>query len=284
MTISVKKIEDTMEFYQTVLPILMKKEAENNLLLGLLNQIRDGTSRYQDAVKIIVKNEKEIRGIFLMTPPHHMIIELENDDDLIKEVTQQLKQIVMDESLSIPGFIGEKESVIKFADLWTSGEYTTNMRQRIYKLDKVNTISYADGHLEKATVEEKELVAAWIMGFIEDTPERPITKEQALEKAQFMLEEQSVYFWIQEGIPVSMARRARATENGITVNMVYTPREHRKKGLASSVVAGLSTLLLQEYSFCTLYTDLDNPTSNKIYMNIGYKPIADSIMINFKSF
>jgi hypothetical protein len=26
--------------------------------------------------------------------------------------------------------------------------------------------------------------------------------------------------------------------------------------------------------FCTLYTDLDNPTSNSIYQKIGYKPVA----------
>jgi predicted GNAT family acetyltransferase len=27
--------------------------------------------------------------------------------------------------------------------------------------------------------------------------------------------------------------------------------------------------------FCFLFTDVENPTSNKIYRQIGYRPIAD---------
>jgi len=41
-------------------------------------------------------------------------------------------------------------------------------------------------------------------------------------------------------------------------------------------VAALSQHLLDEgFSFTTLFTDLGNPTSNQIYMNIGYQPLAD---------
>ncbi|BAY85818.1 GCN5-related N-acetyltransferase [Calothrix parasitica NIES-267] len=58
--------------------------------------------------------------------------------------------------------------------------------------------------------------------------------------------------------------------------MVYTPPEYRKKGYASACVAGLSQTLLGEgYKFCFLFTDLSNPTSNKIYQKIGYQPVAD---------
>lgn len=34
-------------------------------------------------------------------------------------------------------------------------------------------------------------------------------------------------------------------------------------------------MLEQGLSFCVLYTDLSNPTSNAIYLRIGYNPIAD---------
>ena len=33
--------------------------------------------------------------------------------------------------------------------------------------------------------------------------------------------------------------------------------------------------------FCTLYTDLSNPTSNSIYRNIGYVAVADVEDIEF---
>jgi hypothetical protein len=38
-------------------------------------------------------------------------------------------------------------------------------------------------------------------------------------------------------------------------------------------------LLEQGRDFCVLYTDLANPTSNSIYTRIGYRPVADSMMM-----
>jgi predicted GNAT family acetyltransferase len=34
--------------------------------------------------------------------------------------------------------------------------------------------------------------------------------------------------------------------------------------------------------FCFLYTDLANPTSNKIYADIGYEPVCDAIDFGFE--
>jgi len=45
------------------------------------------------------------------------------------------------------------------------------------------------------------------------------------------------------------------------------------------VVAALSQHLLDEgFSFTSLFTDLANPTSNQIYMNIGYQPLAGQFL------
>ncbi|NLT43149.1 MAG: GNAT family N-acetyltransferase, partial [Anaerolineae bacterium] len=48
-------------------------------------------------------------------------------------------------------------------------------------------------------------------------------------------------------------------------------------------VAALSQMLLDRgRRFCFLYTDLANPTSNHIYQEIGYHPVADSVMLRFQ--
>ncbi len=66
------------------------------------------------------------------------------------------------------------------------------------------------------------------------------------------------------------------------VNLVYTPPELRGKGYATNCVAALSQKLLDDgYKFCSLFTDLSNPTSNDIYSKIGYNPIADFIVYDF---
>jgi predicted GNAT family acetyltransferase len=49
-------------------------------------------------------------------------------------------------------------------------------------------------------------------------------------------------------------------------------------------VAELSARLLREgRAFCFLYTDLSNPTSNRIYERIGYSRVCESGEIVFDS-
>ena len=60
------------------------------------------------------------------------------------------------------------------------------------------------------------------------------------------------------------------------LNPVFTPSQFRRRGYASAVTAALSQILLDAgYRFCSLFTDLANPTSNKIYQQIGYRSVCD---------
>ena len=73
-----------------------------------------------------------------------------------------------------------------------------------------------------------------------------------------------------------MANYTESTPNGIGINLVYTPPEFRRHGYASACVAALSQYLLnQEHRYCFLFTDLTNPTSNRIYQTLGYQPVGD---------
>jgi uncharacterized protein len=76
-----------------------------------------------------------------------------------------------------------------------------------------------------------------------------------------------------------MAAASRDTGHGIAINYVYTPPQHRCCGYATSCVAELTQRQLASgKSFCCLYTDLANPTSNSIYQRIGYQPVCDAQM------
>ena len=64
---------------------------------------------------------------------------------------------------------------------------------------------------------------------------------------------------------------------------MYTPPEHRRRGYGSAVTAAASQRNLDAgRRFCFLYTDLANPTSNKIYMDLGYEPVCDSVEYAFE--
>lgn len=82
--------------------------------------------------------------------------------------------------------------------------------------------------------------------------------------------------------PGDVASLQGATRHGIRVGFVYTPPGLRGRGYASACVAAVSERALASGKrFCTLYTDLANPTSNAIYQRLGYRRIGESVMIAF---
>ena len=93
--------------------------------------------------------------------------------------------------------------------------------------------------------------------------------------------------WEDDGDTVSFAGWGGPTPNGIRVGPVYTPPELRGRGYATALTAELSQRLLDGRlfeggrRFCFLYTDLANPTSNRLYPRIGYRPVHDAVELCF---
>ena len=106
----------------------------------------------------------------------------------------------------------------------------------------------------------------------------------AQQQVEHLIDSGLLYVWESEsGGIVSMAAKVYGdTPNGQRISLVYTAPKSRGKGYASSVVAFLSQNILESNKkFCFLFTDLKNPTSNKIYQLIGYKSICDFNQYHF---
>ena len=72
--------------------------------------------------------------------------------------------------------------------------------------------------------------------------------------------------------PLSRSSSIRAR-----IGPVYTPKQHRGRGYASRAVAEVSQHYVDHGVRCCLFTDQANPTSNKIYEAIGYRPVTDMV-------
>jgi uncharacterized protein len=281
MGLSFTVYENPQEFLQKTEGFLLKREAENNLPLGLLYQAADPDSPYKNPVLALIERETETLAALIMTPPHYLIW---SAGDIPDDAAAFVLRGLLERNISFPGIVAPKDTAHLIEAEWkklTGAGSELVMDQRIYILDKVNDLPYAGGTLALASEKDEDLVAGWISGFSRATPENTLSIEEGRKKARQFIAERSVYLWLADGRPVSMAKKARPTKNGVVVNLVYTPDEERKKGYASACVAALSRELLKSYKFCSLYTDLANPTSNHIYQEIGYKPVADSVMLKW---
>ena len=93
--------------------------------------------------------------------------------------------------------------------------------------------------------------------------------------AERILAQNRYFLWEHRQI-CAMVAVAGPTPNGIRINQVYTPLELRGRGYASNLVAAVSQRMLDGgRKFCFLFTDQANPTSNKIYQQIGFHPVSD---------
>jgi len=257
----------------------MANEVVNNLPLGIVLNLAKAENKPDIKPFMAAVFENERVCLVLVRTTSHLALAGDENQGAITTAVNYLNQ----KGIPVSSIIGAREVADSFADQWCqllNCHAEVEMAQRIYRLDTVNSVQEAPGFLRMAEVNDSALVTEWIKQFTQEALS-PIEDEQARQLAQASIDSNALYIW-QDGEAVSMAKKTRPTPNGITVNLVYTPPQHRKRGYASSCVAALSQELLDSgYKFCSLYTDLANPTSNKIYMDIGYNPIADSVVYRF---
>lgn len=271
------------EFQDQVLETLVQQEAENNLILGILANLTAGEFSETKPYLAIYRDSGGVQAAALGTPPWPVLVSYEHPPPgkkVLKAMLADMQDTLQDD---FTGLTGNKTFVSRLVSEWegtTGKKAILKMAMRVYKLEAVQPAVGIPGGMRSAVPEDRELLEKWFAGFHRDAfnekPEHEHIQKRVNAYLTADLRIRGLMIWEVEGQPVSMAGYAGPTPNGIRVNAVYTPPELRKNGYASAVTAELSQGLLdQGYSFCFLFTDLINPTSNRIYQQVGYKPVCD---------
>ena len=255
---------------------LEEREAENGLMLGVIARIAQYPERFPTTPYMAVVTDV---GRFVlaatMTPPFKLALSYAESYD--PHALNLIAADLLAGKWSVPGVLGANDGAARFADVWqrqTGSSYRAGMRMRVFKLTAVVPPPQPSGHMRPISAADRDLVIGWLNAFHDEAvPNDPRPNVAAV--VDLAIATQGYWLW-DDGGTVSMVARSRPTAHGITINAVYTPPSARGKGYASANVAALSQLNLDSgYDFCTLYTDLANPTSNNIYQKIGYRPVCD---------
>ena len=267
-------------FLDAVGPTLLAREAENSLLLGIALRLADGHSYGAEApfLACVKDDDGRLSVIALRTPPHNLVL-CANEERV--DTLALIADCLADATL--PGVHGRVDVADAFAALWqkkTSAIPSIGMEQRLYRLTEVARPANVRGGARWGTREEASLLTAWADAFIDEAVPNDL-KPDVRAMVERAVEGQALLVWDDKGA-VSMCARSRPTPHGASINLVYTPPALRGRGYASACVAELSARILNSgKAFCTLYTDLANPTSNAIYQRIGYQPLGDFREIRF---
>lgn len=261
---------------------LEEHEVANSLIVGIAVRLAEHPDRIkQPPYLATVEDEGNLIAAAVMTPPHRIILSSAAGGDPAS--LRLIADDLLADGWRVPGVMAPAATSETFARLWTDATgqaHRPALRERAYELRRVIPPAPVPGHLRPATEADLPLAAAWAYNFMQDAG-LPGTAESAQETAGLRIADRDLFFW-DDGGPVSMAAKTRRSTHGISVSLVYTPRELRGRGYASACVAALSQQLLDAgWQFCTLFTDLANPTSNDIYQRIGYRPVCDFQEIDF---
>ncbi len=281
--ISIIRDESPQVFLNEAEKCLYENEPSNSLMLGICgNLIRSNSTQAVAPVLLRVLRDHSTVTAAIQTPPANLVLTNASKSDL-----DLIAQYLKDHGADFPGVVGPAEEVAHFASVWAKmngKKPMLGMSQKIYKITEVK-IPYTLGSMRLATQSETAQIAQWLSEFaIESLPvkeQRPLSELQT--HAARAISAGQIYVWSVEGRLTTMAMASRPTRNGISISAVYTPKHLRKNGYASALVARLSQHMLDTgKEFCVLYTDLANPTSNRIYQNVGYKEVSDSKYVIFE--
>jgi predicted GNAT family acetyltransferase len=278
----VKHCGTAKDFLKITGEALAKDEARYGLILGIARRLIANPNSFGASAPwfCTVEGRERVCAMALRTPPYNVLLAHFSGEPT--EISRLLVESISEKDAVIPGVVGDKDLAERFVEIWCRQRGVNvkgKMSERLYKLVKINDAPLARGRFRQAKEADAELVKAWTKAFDIDTFGENL-KQPETDMTPYIASG-DIFLW-EDRQPVAMAAKLRPTDNGMSVAYVYTPPEFRRRGYATSCVAGVCHNILQSgYQFCMLYADLANPVSNSIYKKIGFKEVCDSVMYSF---
>ena len=177
---------------------------------------------------------------------------------------------------------GSRALAEETARLW-GGALVVDKHTRLWEATSVEVPPAPEGRLRRATEGDAELVLAWFRAFHSEADERAgrepdpdAGEHNTLDSVLVRIREGVEWLWeCPDGEVVHLTGSGMPAFGVVRIGPVFTPKEHRGRGIASHVVGELTRRGLAAGHRMCLFTDQANPTSNKIYADLGYRPVYD---------
>jgi hypothetical protein len=274
----IERVDGPGAFLERAGELLLADEARHNLAFGIVATARAHPELYPEVRGWVARSRGEVVGAALRTPPHNVVLVRPRDGRALTALAEAI------DDPDVPGVVGAVPEIDPFAMALAErhdAALEPRFEQGIYALRSVVAPPEPPGSMRPADGADRALVLEWVEAFTTEVLHESVSahseRHERSVDARLAGGDAGFALWEAGGRPVSLVGFGGPTPNGIRIGPVYTPPEHRGHGYASALTARVSAhQLARGRRFCFLYTDLGNPTSNAIYLRIGYERVCDS--------
>jgi hypothetical protein len=164
---------DVRDFERVAGPFLADREAEHNLFLGILAQIKHG--QYSNPYLVAVARGADVVGAAFRTSPHQMSMSHLDDPDAIDLIASDVHEAFEE----LPGVLGEPAAAARFVESWyalTGRRGELYMQQRIYECTAAEPPFGVSGTLRVGDEPDRRLIVDWVMAFATEAGDATLAK------------------------------------------------------------------------------------------------------------
>jgi len=272
--------DDVAAYGAAVGGLLSSEPERHTVLLSVLATLSRGPTAFGPVAPLLGwwSDGETVTAAVLRTPPYPLLT-----TSLDGRPAAELAAVLAGRGTVLSAINGAEPDAAAFAQAWravTGQQGRAHQRQRLYRLGKQIPPSPAPpGAARVATAGDTVIARAWYSAFAAETgqegaPAGVITSR--LGAGQLML-------WEAAGEPVSMAGMTEVIDGTARIGPVYTPPGLRGRGYGGGVTAAITELAGDRGAVSVvLFTDLANPTSNSLYLKLGFEPVEDRVLIMFE--
>lgn len=282
-----KKYETKDEFIKENFPILLKEEAENEIIIGIINEHSE--EKVNKWLLGRIENEDKVEAIFIVEDDKEgLVISFPN------EVEEEVLEFVIDNIINLEVDLKEMLVPMKYADQMkdiyiskTNKEVKELRNTYTYKLEALNEECSLENDEKLIKVEDNPQKIEQLMKVVKEIHtdiynEDECTDEEALriskkyiEKGTYLLTNNN------EDKVFTQVVNVRKQVNGTTVGAIITPKEFRGKGYGKKCVYAVCKKLLENNKFVALHVVTKNEAAIKVYERIGFKRLEEVQRILF---
>ncbi|WP_200797462.1 GNAT family N-acetyltransferase [Streptoalloteichus hindustanus] len=216
-------------------------------------------------------------GAFLHTPPRGVVL-----SHMPPEAARALPGVLAGLGHRFGEVHGEAGLVGAFAagQSEIAGAPREIRRERLYRLGELTPPTPGPpGAARRAGPADRSLLVPWYEAFAREIGDPDSVPAVAVD---YRVSYGGLLLWEADGVVRSMAAVSRPVAGTSRIGPVYTPPEFRGRGYAGAVTAAASVATREAGARdVLLFADQANPTSNRLYQRLGFRPVADYLMVAF---